>query len=73
MEYANTIKELRKRYSLSQEDFARELGVSFASINRWERGKTRPSKMALKAIEEFCIKHNVTYNTMDGGVSIENK
>lgn len=72
MEYANTIKELRKRYSLSQEDFARELGVSFASINRWERGKTRPSKMALKAIEEFCIKHNVTY-TMDGGVSIENK
>ena len=53
MEIANNIKEIRKILSFSQEDFAREIGVSFASVNRWERGKTKPSKMALKAIDEL--------------------
>lgn len=74
MEYADTIKEIRKKCFLSQEDLARELGVSFASINRWERGKTKPSKMALKAIEEFCVKHELQLvRQMDGGVYFESK
>lgn len=29
------VKEIRKQLSLSQEDLARELGVSFATVNRW--------------------------------------
>ena len=31
----------------SQEQLARELDVSFATINRWENGKTEPSRLAL--------------------------
>lgn len=30
---------------------ARELGVSFSTVNRWERGKTTPSPLASKSLE----------------------
>lgn len=53
-EFANTVKSLRARLSLSQEDISKELGVSFATINRWENGKNHPSKLALKQFEQFC-------------------
>ncbi|MGE0679813.1 MAG: helix-turn-helix domain-containing protein [Candidatus Binatia bacterium] len=37
------IKALRERLHLTQEVFARILGVSFATVNRWENGKTEPT------------------------------
>jgi transcriptional regulator with XRE-family HTH domain len=37
------IKALRERLHLTQEAFARILGVSFATVNRWENGKTAPT------------------------------
>ncbi len=45
------IKRVRLRLGWSQERFARELGVSFSTVNRWERGRTSPSPMALKVIK----------------------
>ncbi|WP_261226612.1 DNA-binding transcriptional regulator [Ancylothrix sp. D3o] len=45
------IKTLRKRMNLSQEKLAARLGVSFQTINRWERGHATPSLMAIKLIE----------------------
>ena len=44
------IKEIRKRLNLSQEEFAKKLGVSFTSVNRWENGQTKPSKLARRQI-----------------------
>lgn len=35
---------IRKRLALSQEQMARVLGVSFASVNRWEAGHSVPTK-----------------------------
>jgi transcriptional regulator with XRE-family HTH domain len=37
------IRDLREHLQLTQEVFARVLGVSFATVNRWENGKTKPS------------------------------
>jgi DNA-binding XRE family transcriptional regulator len=37
------VSELRERLQLTQEVFARILGVSFATVNRWENGKTEPT------------------------------
>jgi DNA-binding XRE family transcriptional regulator len=48
------IKELRVQLDLSQEDFAREIGVSYATVNRWENGRFLPSKMALRMVELYC-------------------
>jgi len=47
---------VRKQLELSQEDLAREIGVSFATVNRWENGQTKPSKLAKAQLEAFCEK-----------------
>lgn len=39
MNYAKVVKKLRETLLLTQEEFAKEIGVSFASVNRWENGK----------------------------------
>ena len=47
------IKGLRLKTGMSQEDLARELGVSFTSVNRWENSQSKPSKLAIKQIERL--------------------
>src|SRR5262245_57334190 len=37
------VKELREHLQLTQEVFASILGVRFATVNRWENGKTKPT------------------------------
>jgi len=54
--YPSLVKEIRKQLGLSQEDLARELGVSFATVNRWENGQVRPSKLAKAQLDAFCAR-----------------
>ncbi len=60
-DYGKMIKELREKMTLSQMEFAEVLGVSFASVNRWETGKHEPTikiKRKLKALfREYEIKN----------------
>lgn len=48
------LKEIRRQLAMSQEDLARQLGVSFATVNRWENGMSNPSKLAKAQIDAFC-------------------
>ena len=41
--YATKIKEYRERKILTQDDFAKLLGVSVVSVSRWETGKFVPT------------------------------
>ena len=50
------VKEIRRQLSLSQENLARLLGVSYATVNRWENGLSKPSKLAKAQLESFCKK-----------------
>lgn len=50
------VKEIRRQLSMSQEDLARELGISFATVNRWENGVVKPSKLAKAQLDNFCAK-----------------
>lgn len=59
MSFAEKVKLVRTELKLSQEDLARELGVSFATINRWENGSYNPSRLARKAFENFCKSNNL--------------
>jgi type I restriction enzyme M protein len=49
---SDLILQMRKRLGLSQERLAVELGVSFYTVNRWERGHTQPSRLAWCSIEQ---------------------
>lgn len=47
------VKEIRIRLGLTQDAFAFRLGVAPFTVRRWESGKTKPSRMAQKLIEEL--------------------
>lgn len=66
MTFAKRVKYVRTTLKLSQEDFAHELGVSFATINRWENGSYNPSRLAKKAFNDFCEKRNITTEEYEG-------
>ena len=51
---AEELKKLRQKQGWSQEDLARNLGVSFATVNRWENGKTKPSRLAQEKIKQVA-------------------
>ena len=45
-----TLQAIRSRLNLTQEQLAERLGVSFATVNRWEGGVTTPQRAARTAI-----------------------
>ena len=69
MEFSEKVKQARKRGNFSQEDMAHQLGVSFATVNRWESGKTKPSKLALKAFEDFCKEKSIVFEREEAQVT----
>ena len=62
MSFAEDIKKLRLSAILTQEEFAKEVGVSFATVNRWETGKSKPTIKAMKLIDEYCKKTDIDFN-----------
>lgn len=48
------IKSIREYLGLSQADFAEKLGVTFATVNRWENGRALPTKLAQTSLYEYC-------------------
>jgi predicted ATPase/DNA-binding CsgD family transcriptional regulator/DNA-binding XRE family transcriptional regulator len=62
------LKDLRRRLGLSQEQLARRLGVSFATVNRWESGRTQISARSLAALAELeaTAAHNADADAADG-------
>ena len=45
------IRQLRQDLNMTQENFAHEIGVTFATVNRWENGRTTPNKVAQKVLK----------------------
>ncbi len=45
------IKTIRTQLRMSQQAFAAALGVSFATVNRWENGKAKPQKDRIDRIK----------------------
>ena len=56
MTFGEKVKKVRLQLFLSQEKFAKQLGVSFATVNRWEKGVCEPNYEGQKAFHEFCKK-----------------
>jgi putative transcriptional regulator len=47
------IKQIRTSLGMTQEAFAHYIGVSYPSINRWENGAYKPSRMAIDKIKSL--------------------
>ena len=58
-DYSKVIKELRNKMVLSQVEFVQLLGVSFASVNRWETGKHEPTNKIKRKIKALMSVYDV--------------
>ena len=52
-DYFQRIRNTRETRGLTQAQFAELIGVSFASVNRWENRQSRPNKLAWRRIVEI--------------------
>lgn len=64
MSFCDDIRDIRQKCFMSQEAFAKELGVSFATVNRWESGKTKPTYKTMKLIDDFCKRRNINFDVL---------
>ena len=60
------LKTIRKRLGWSEEVCAYHVGVTYSTLNRWERGESSPkSRLMLKAIDQFIAKYSLKDATED--------
>jgi superfamily II DNA or RNA helicase len=52
-DYAERIKRLRGDIGLTQQALAERLGVSFATVNRWENRQTKPSRLYWSQLQQL--------------------
>jgi len=71
-DYPYRIKQLRANFGLTQQSLAKELGVSFATVNRWENGQTKPSQLSWNRLLQLKMTRRGTtaaYGHQEGKIS----
>ena len=56
---STTLRTIRANLDLTQQQLAERLGVSFATVNRWEGGLVTPQKAAREAIAALAVEAGV--------------
>ncbi len=59
MDYGKTIKELRLKMLMSQAEFAKKMGVSYATVNRWERGHHIPTYAQRRKLASYFRRYGI--------------
>src|SRR5262245_1168704 len=49
-DYSVRVRSVRRRIKLTQTQLAKRIGVSFATVNRWENGQSKPTRLAWQQI-----------------------
>ena len=62
MAFSEEIKRIRHKALMSQEDFAKEIGVSCITVTRWETGKAKPNLKAMRLIDSYCKKNGINFD-----------
>ena len=52
-QFPNKIRYCRTSKQWTQEQLARQIGVSLNTVQRWESGRTRPSPLAMARLKEL--------------------
>ncbi len=65
MNLSDSIKLIRQKKLLNQQEFADELHVGLTTVNRWEGGKSTPNISAMKKIKVYCEKNGLEYELVE--------
>lgn len=47
------IQSIRKKIGVTQERFAYLLGTTITTVNRWENGKAKPSRLYIRELKDL--------------------
>ena len=50
---AALVRNLRRRFKLTQEQFAQKVGVTYSTVNHWENGKRIPQPFLVRRLHEL--------------------
>ena len=53
------ILEIRNQLNTSQEELAKMIGISYATVNRWENGHSKPNRTAQYRLYDICRERRV--------------
>jgi DNA-binding transcriptional regulator YiaG len=67
MKWSEISLDIRNKLFLTQYEFARLLGVSFATVNRWENDKYEPSMKDKRKIKGICVKKKIIIKGVNNG------
>lgn len=56
---AKHIYYIRKKFMLTQSELAKELGVSYDTVNSWEQGRRNIGVVSERKIREFCKRKGI--------------
>ena len=59
MMYGEIIIRLRAKLNITQEELAKKINVSFATVNRWENNHIIPSKRYILILENMCKENGI--------------
>lgn len=62
MAFSEDIKRIKRKAFMTQDEFAKEIGVSCITITRWENGKAKLNLKAMRLIDEYCKKNSIDFD-----------
>lgn len=62
MTFGEKVKVVRYKLFLSQQAMAELLSVSFSTVNRWERGHSKPNFRAQAEFDKLCKEQNIVFS-----------
>ena len=65
MDFQDQVKFVRMHLQLSQEELARQMGISFATVSRWERENRKPQLALLGKFYSFCKRNGIEIDLSD--------
>ena len=67
MTFSQAVLGLRESLHLTQISFAKELGVSYTSVNRWENNAQKPSPLAIRMLRAYCKERGLAFVYLEEG------
>ena len=62
MDIIHKLEQYRLEHRVTQEALAKELGVAFATVNRWFNARCKPNKIQAYHLEKFLKQKKETKN-----------
>lgn len=59
MNWAMLVKKLREKLLLTQMELSEFLGVSYGTVNRWEKGHYEPTMKQKRKLQEILRKEGI--------------